>query len=83
MQRCCKCGVVLSNQPYQITKWGQLKDSKWSRHKIETFRGARDFFGPINGTSNSKGHFGAKKNRKQSKILNSKVQNFAQLCVGF
>ena len=21
-------------------------DSKWSWHKIETFRGARDFFGP-------------------------------------
>ncbi len=23
-----------------------FKDSKWSRHKIETFRGAQDFFGP-------------------------------------
>jgi len=21
----------------EITKWGHLKDSKWSRHKIETF----------------------------------------------
>jgi hypothetical protein len=29
-------------------------------HKIETFRGAWDFFGPINGTSDSEGHFGAK-----------------------
>jgi hypothetical protein len=36
-------------------------DSKWSRHKIKTFRGARDFFGPLNGTSDSEGHFGAKK----------------------
>jgi hypothetical protein len=24
----------------EITKWGHLKDSKWSRHKIETFWGA-------------------------------------------
>jgi hypothetical protein len=30
-------------------------------HKIETFRGACDFFGPLNGTSDSEGHFGAKK----------------------
>jgi hypothetical protein len=30
-------------------------------HKIETFRGARDFFDPLNGTSDSEGHFGAKK----------------------
>ena len=22
MQQCCKCGVMLSNQPCQITKWG-------------------------------------------------------------
>jgi hypothetical protein len=36
---------------------GQFKDSKWSRHKIETFRGARDFFGPLNGTSDSEGYF--------------------------
>ncbi len=41
MQQCCKCGVVLWNLPYQITKWGQFKDSKWSRHKIETFWGAK------------------------------------------
>ena len=61
MQRCCKCGVVLSNQPCQITKWGQFKDSKWSWHKIETFWGAQDFFGPLNGKSDSEGHFGAKK----------------------
>ena len=51
----------LSNQPCQITKWGRFKDSKWSRHKIETFRGAQDFFGPLNGMSDSEGHFGAKK----------------------
>jgi hypothetical protein len=37
-----------------------FKDSKWSGYKIETFRGARDFFGPLNGTSDSEGHFGAK-----------------------
>jgi hypothetical protein len=29
-------------------------------HKIETFRGARDFYGPLNGKSGSEGHFGAK-----------------------
>jgi hypothetical protein len=39
---------VLWNLPCQITKWGQFKDSKWSRHKIETFREARDFFGSFN-----------------------------------
>ena len=49
------------NQPCQITKWGQFKASKWSRQKIETFRGAQDFFGPLNGTSDREGHFGAKK----------------------
>ncbi len=54
-------GVGLSNLPCQITKWGQFKDSKWSRHKTKNFRGAQDFFGPLNGTSESKGHFGAKK----------------------
>jgi hypothetical protein len=34
-------------------------------HKIETFRGARDFFGPLNGTSDSEGHFfwGSEKSR--------------------
>ena len=42
----CKCGGKLWNQPLKITKWGQIKDSKWSWHKIETFRGARDIFGP-------------------------------------
>ena len=35
-------------------------DSKWSQHKIENFLGAQDFFGPLNGTSDSEGHFGAK-----------------------
>ncbi len=29
--------------------------------EIVTFRGARDFFGSLNGTSNSEGHFGVKK----------------------
>ncbi len=32
-----------------------FKDSKWSRHKIETFRGVREFFGPLNGASDSEG----------------------------
>jgi hypothetical protein len=45
----------------KITKRGNFKDSKWSRHKIKTFRGARDFLGPLNGTSDSEDHFGAKK----------------------
>jgi hypothetical protein len=27
--------------PSKIIKWGHFKDSKWSRHKIQTFRGAR------------------------------------------
>jgi hypothetical protein len=40
----------------KIIKWGHFKDSKWVPHKIETFRGARDFFGPFNGTSDSEGH---------------------------
>ena len=29
--------------------------------KMETFRGGQDFFGPLNGTSDSEGHLGAKK----------------------
>ena len=41
MQLCCKCGSVLCILPCQIIKWVQFKDSKWSRHKIETFRGAK------------------------------------------
>ncbi len=45
----------------KITKWNHFKDAKWSRHKIETFSGPQDFFGPLNGTSDSEGHFGAKK----------------------
>ena len=61
MSLCCKCGGIFANQPLKITKWGHFKDSKWSQHKIETFRGARDFFGPLNGTSDSEGHFGAQK----------------------
>ncbi len=42
---CCKCGGTLWNHPLKITKWGHFKDSKWSRHKVETFGGALDFFG--------------------------------------
>ncbi len=42
-------------------KWGHFKDSKWSWQKIETFRGARDFCGPLNSMSNSKVHFWANK----------------------
>ncbi len=42
-----KFGGTLWNQPLKITKWGHFKDSKWSRHKIETFRGAWDCFGPL------------------------------------
>ena len=61
MQLCCKCGGALLNQPLKITKWGHFKDSKWSRHKIKTFRGALDFFGPLNVTSNSEGLFWPKK----------------------
>jgi len=51
-----------------MTTWGLFKDSKWSWHKIETFRGARDFFGPLNGTSDSEGHFGAKKVKQKSSV---------------
>ena len=35
--------------------------------KIETFRGGQDFFGPLNGMSDSEGHFGAKKVEAPSK----------------
>ena len=35
--------------------------------KIETFRGGQDFFCPLNGMSNSKGHFGTKKVEAPSK----------------
>jgi hypothetical protein len=63
MQRCCKCGVVLWILPCQITKCGQFKVSKWSRHKILTFWGAQDFFGPLNGTSDSEGHLRGQKSR--------------------
>ena len=57
----------LSNQPCQITKWGRFMKSKWSRHKIKIFRGSRDFFGPINGTSDSEGHFWAQNIEGSSK----------------
>jgi hypothetical protein len=38
-------------------------------HKIETFRGARDFSGPLNGMSDGEGHFGAKKVEGPFRIL--------------
>ena len=38
MSLCCEFGGILWNQPLKITKWGHFKDSKWSRHKMETFR---------------------------------------------
>jgi hypothetical protein len=44
MQWCCKCGVVLWILLCQITKRGQFKDSKWSRHKILTFWGPSTFW---------------------------------------
>ena len=37
MSLCWKCGWMFGNKPLKITKWGHFKDSKWSRHKIETF----------------------------------------------
>ena len=49
----CKCGG--DSWKSQITKWGHFKDSKWPRHKIETFRGARDIFGPLNGHKRQRG----------------------------
>ncbi len=42
---------------------------KWPLAKFETFRGGWDFFGPLNGTSDSEGHFGAKKVEAPSKSL--------------
>ncbi len=53
---------------YEITKWGHLNDSKWSRHKIETFRGDQDFFGPFNGTRDREGHLGPKELRAPLKV---------------
>jgi hypothetical protein len=35
--------------------------------KIETFKGGQDFFCALNGTSDSEGHFGAKKVEVPSK----------------
>jgi len=54
--------------------------------KIETFRGGQDFFGPLNGTSDSEGHFGAKKVKAPSKsqdfhgdpILNGQSYGFSR-----
>jgi len=62
---------MFGNQPLKI------KDSKWSRHKIQTLRGARDFFGPLNGTSDSEGYFGANKVKSEEIVkstLFSKVR---------
>ena len=43
---------------------GPFKDSKWSRHKIEAFWGAREFFGPIKWHERQQGPFlGPKKSR--------------------
>jgi hypothetical protein len=53
-------------------------------HKIETFRGAQDFFGPLSGTSDSEGHFGAKKvdvkKFSQIKMIFSTVK-FVNFCL--
>ena len=51
MSLCWKCGWMFGNQPFKITLWGQLRIQNGPLHKIETFWGALDFFGPINGTS--------------------------------
>ena len=68
MQLCCKCGGALCNQPLKITKWGHFKDSYWYRHKIKTFRSARDFFGPIKWHERQQGPFcGPKKLKKPKK----------------
>jgi len=40
-------GVV--NSTLENHKLGPIKDSKRSGHKIDTFRGGRDIFGPLNG----------------------------------
>ena len=69
MYLCCKWGGKLGNQPLKITKWGHFKDSKWSRPKIEIFRRARDFFGRLNGTRDSEGHFGANKDIVKSTLF--------------
>ena len=67
MSLCCKCGGIFGNQPLKITKWGHFKDSKWSWHKIETFLGARDFFGPIKWHERQRGPFlGPKKSNSNS-----------------
>jgi hypothetical protein len=66
----------IMNQPLKITKWGHFKDSKWSHHKIETFREAQDFFRPLNGRSDREGHFGAIKVEGPSKS-----QDFVQCII--
>ncbi len=69
MSLCCICDGTLWNQALKITKWGYFKDSKWSQHKIETFRGAREIFGPLNDTSDSEGHFWAKNSINRFKVF--------------
>jgi len=69
MSLCCKCGGMFGNQPLKITKWGHFKDFKWSWHKIETFWGARDFFGSIKWHERQPGPFvGPKKSRAPQKV---------------
>ncbi len=59
---CCKSGGKLWNKPFENHKMGPFQGFKMvPLHKIETFHWARDFFGPLNGTSDNEGHFGAKK----------------------
>jgi hypothetical protein len=45
--------------------------------KIETFRWGQDFFGPFNGTSDSEGHFKAKKS-----LCFSSLQSPVHRCTG-
>jgi len=67
MSLCGICGGKLWNQPLKITKWGHFEDSKWSRHKIKTLKGARDFFGPLKW--HQQGPFwGPKKSRAPLKV---------------
>ncbi len=51
------------NQPWKSLNGAILRILNGPLHKIETYRGAQDFFGPLNGTSDNEGHFGAKKSR--------------------
>ena len=44
-----KMGLGVMNSTLANHLMGLFEDSKWSQHKIETFRGARNFFGPLHG----------------------------------